>query len=86
VIIFTTTRKPDAGLFGDDNGPLMSRCYRITLTNQGVSKAFAEYARDIADRENLNGQPMARYLRLAQDCNNNLRLMLTRIESGDMLD
>ena len=86
VIIFTTTRKPDVSLFGTDDGPLLSRCFHITLTNQGLSKAFAEHARTIAQAENLDGQPIAAYVRLVQDCKNNLRAVLQRIESGDMLD
>ena len=87
VVIFTTTRRVDEGLFGDhDSGPFASRCYQITLTNQGVAKAFAARARQIAQAENLDGQSDAAYLRLVQDCKNNMRAVLQRIEAGAMLE
>ncbi len=84
VVIFTTTRKVDQGLFGDDCGPFASRCYQIRLTNQGLAEAFAKRARWIADQEGLNGKPMAAYVRLVRDCKNNLRAVLQRIEAGEM--
>ena len=85
VVIFTTTRKVDQGLFGDDCGPFASRCYQIRLTNQGLAEAFAKRARWIADQEELNGKPMSAYVRLVQTCKNNLRAVLQRIEAGEML-
>ena len=86
VIVFTTTKRPDVDLFGDDDGPLMSRCFHITLTNQGLAKAFATRAREIARSENLDGKPESAYVRLVQGCKNNMRAVLQRIEAGEMLD
>lgn len=85
-IIFTTTRKVDEGLFGTDDGPFASRCFKVKLTNQGLAKPFAERAKWIAMQEGLDGAPVEKYVRLIQSCKNNLRAALQRIEAGDMLE
>ncbi|MFC1652508.1 hypothetical protein ACFL3F_02200 [Planctomycetota bacterium] len=87
-VIFTTTKQGESKLFDDqiDANPLLSRCAKIELTNQGLAKVFAEHCRQIATRENLNGKPMQSYIRLAQICKNNCRQMLMAIESGEMLE
>lgn len=85
-IVFTTTRQPDSGLFGEDNGPFYSRCSRIRLTNQGLAQAFADRARMIAQTEGLDGQPLEAYVKLARDCRNNMRAMIQRIDDGVMID
>ena len=85
VVIFTTTRKVDEGLFGTDDGPFASRCHKLKLTNQGLAEKFAERARSIAEREGLNGRPLSAYVRLVRDCKNNMRRVLQRIEAGEML-
>jgi len=87
-IIFTTTKLGESSLFDEqiDANPLLSRCAKIELTNQGLAKAFAEHCRRIATKENLNGKPIQSYVKLAQNCKNNCRQMLMAIESGDMLE
>ena len=87
VFVFTTTRQGQEKLFDDniDANPLLSRCIRIELTNQGLSKAFGEHCRQIATKENLNGKPVESYVKLAQKCKNNCRMMLQEIESGYMI-
>jgi DNA polymerase III gamma/tau subunit len=87
VFIFTTTKQGESKLFDDniDANPLLSRCIKIELTNQGLAKVFAEHCRDIATRENLNEKPLESYVKLAARCKNNCRAMLQEIEAGYML-
>jgi len=87
VFIFTTTKEGEQKLFDDniDASPLLSRCAKIELTNQGLAKPFAEHCRKIATIEKLNGRPIESYIKLAQNCKNNCRQMLMEIESGRML-
>lgn len=87
VWVFTTTTDGQQALLfdSDDASPLLSRCLRIDLARRDLAKPFAERARAIARAEGLDGQPMERYVRLAQECRNNLRAMLSQIEAGAML-
>jgi replication-associated recombination protein RarA len=81
-VIFTTTEQ---NLFGSFGGPFSSRCIEIALTNQGLAQDFARRAQEIAERENLGGADAKAYLRLVQECKNNFRMVLSRIEAGEMM-
>jgi hypothetical protein len=55
------------------------------MAKQGIAQAFAARAQAVARAEGLDGRPLAQYVRLIQDCRNNLRMALSRIEAGEML-
>lgn len=84
--VFTTTNKGHQRVFEgiDDAKPLFSRCHSLHLTSQGLLPPFALRARQIARAEGLDGQPEERYLKLVEDCSNNMRAVLQIIEEGGM--
>ena len=85
IVVFTTTSDSES-LFGEFDGPFRSRCKTVALSSQGLSEAFARRAREIAIAEGLDGKPDAAYLRLAKETKNNFRMMLQRIDNGEMAD
>jgi replication-associated recombination protein RarA len=87
VVIFTTTTEGEESLFEDydDACPLLSRCLVLNLSRRDLAKPFAARAKEIAEKEKLDGRPIEAYIRLAQDCRNNFRAILSAIESGAML-
>lgn len=87
VLIFTTTHDGEAFLFdGAENPkPLLDRCTRLDLTNQGLCKPAAIRLKSIAEAEGLDGRPITDYERLWKRCSS-WRAALQAIETGEMLD
>lgn len=86
--IFTTTFQGQQRLFDGamDACPFMSRAIELTLEHgEDVVLAFAVRARQIAQQEELDGQPQDAYVQLVRDCGCNMRKVLQRLEVGEML-
>lgn len=84
---FTTTVAGQQSLFegAEAAGPLLSRCVALPMAQRGLADLFAARAKEIAQAEGLDGQPVAKYKRLVQLCRNNMRGVLQAIEAGEML-
>ena len=81
--IFTTT-KDVIGEY-DESAPLLSRCLRLELSRRDLARPFAMRAKEIAEKEGLDGKPIESYIRLLQTHRNNFRAALHAIEAGQML-
>ena len=86
-VIFTTTSEGQANLFEQkmDTAPLLSRCNVLELSRRNLSQHFAKRCQWIAQKEGLDGQPIEKYVKLAQNCKNNMRAMLKAIGKGVMV-
>lgn len=89
VVIFTTTKEGEESLEDKsiDAGAFLSRCKRIALTNQGLSKPYAEVALRHAQAEGLASEDCTvdRVRKLVEKCKNNLRAVYSEIEAGALL-
>lgn len=85
LVIFTTTEPLQEDLFGNFSGPFGRRCKVYSFTNQGLCQAMAERAKQIAEIEGLDGQPIQRYVKLVQAHHNNMGRVLQEIDKGEML-
>jgi replication-associated recombination protein RarA len=87
LVVFTTTVEGQASFFEakDDVDALLSRCVCVSLARRNLAEPFALRVSEIAAKVNLNGRPLADYMRLAKDCGNNMRRMLQEVESGKMI-
>jgi replication-associated recombination protein RarA len=86
--IFTTTTKGQKHLFDTkfDAVPFLSRAVPIELDWRGSELDFAIRARDIAQKEGLDGRGIDEYLKLATEHKCNLRSMLNAIDAGELLE
>jgi len=86
LVIFTTTESLANNLFGKFSEPFARRCKVFRFTNdERLTRAFARKAKKIARAESLDSKPLQEYIRLVQDCNNNMGAVLQRVEIVEML-
>lgn len=86
LVIFTTTKEGN-DLFEEqvDSSPFKSRCLALRLASRNLCGPFAIRAKEIARIEHLDGQPIEVYENRLKKNRNNLRAVLSEIESGRML-
>jgi replication-associated recombination protein RarA len=89
--IFTTTSKAQKGFFEDDNNgdrfAFVSRCQEIVLDDSAESRrALAKRAKELAMAAGIDGLPVTAYETALAACNGNMRMLLQRVESGQLLD
>jgi DNA polymerase III gamma/tau subunit len=86
--IFTTTKAGEESFLFDgiDSMPLLSRCKRITLTNQGLAQAFAERVQTIQRAEGWRVDDLGALVKLAQRHKNNMRAMLQEAEDAELAE
>ena len=85
LVIFTTTESLETDLFDNFSEPFVRRCKVFSFTNDGLTRAFAGRAKEIAQAESLDSKPLEAYVQLVQDCHNNMGAVLQRVELGEML-
>lgn len=86
VWVFTTQGKGQMGLFDDDDsGALESRCVKFELESKPYRIHFCKFAKAVAEREGLGGADFERFLEKFDQCDGNLREMLSSIEAGEFL-
>ena len=95
VFVFTTT-VVKTGLFGTedllfgkgiDPTPFTSRCTSINLENGAETRAaMAQRAKRIAEAQKIDGFDDAVYADAVDQCRGNLRMLLSRIESGSFVE
>ncbi len=87
-IVFTTTNAGEM-LFSDDGdaAPLVSRCTQIKLDNgPSTRKAMAIRAQKIARDQKIDGFDETVYVDAVDQCRGNLRMLLSKIESGAFVE
>lgn len=87
VIIFTTTAKAQKSLFAEfeDAQPFLQRCKRLALSQQALSKPFAERLQAICRAEGLGNPTLEQCVKLVNDENASLRGAIDRVEDGYFL-
>jgi replication-associated recombination protein RarA len=88
VIIFTTTAKAQKNLFAEfeDAQPFLQRCKRLALSQQALSKPFAERLQTICRAEGLGNPTLEQCIRLVNEENASLRGAIDRAEDGYFLE
>jgi hypothetical protein len=89
LIIFTSilpgsARRETECLFENDRDgkALLSRCIELKIEKQGIAQKFAERAKEIAMREDLDGKPISVYLDRVNYHRGNFRHVLGDIQKG----